>query len=109
MIPIQSAIVPIVQMVSSLGLKNRLWTLTIIYAGLNMALVFFIMKNYIEGIPSDLDEAAMIDGCSLTKIVMLVIMPVAKPAMATCAIITLDVYKRKGRTDGTPAVSMCQH
>lgn len=45
MIPIQSAIVPIVQMVSSLGLKNRLWTLTIIYAGLNMALVFFIMKN----------------------------------------------------------------
>ena len=53
-----------------------------------MALVFFIMKNYIEGIPSDLDEAAMIDGCSLTKIVMLVIMPVAKPAMATCAIIT---------------------
>lgn len=88
MIPIQSAIVPIVQMVSSLGLKNRLWTLTIIYAGLNMALVFFIMKNYIEGIPSDLDEAAMIDGCSLTKIVMLVIMPVAKPAMATCAIIT---------------------
>ena len=88
MIPIQSAIVPIVQMVSSLGLKNRLWTLTIIYAGLNMVLVFFIMKNYIEGIPSDLDEAAMIDGCSLTKIVMLVIMPVAKPAMATCAIIT---------------------
>lgn len=88
MIPIQSVIVPIVQMVSSLGLKNHLWTLTIIYAGLNMALVFFIMKNYIEGIPSDLDEAAMIDGCSLTKIVMLVIIPVAKPAMATCAIIT---------------------
>lgn len=51
MIPIQSAIVPIVQMVSSLGLKNRLWTLTIIYAGLNMALVFFIMKIILRESP----------------------------------------------------------
>lgn len=88
MIPVQSAIIPIVQMVSSVGLKNHLWTLTIIYSGLNMALVFFIMKNYIEGIPADLDEAAMIDGCSLFKTILKVIIPVAKPAMATCAIIT---------------------
>ncbi len=88
MIPVQSAIIPIVQMVSSVGLKNHLWTLTIIYSGLNMALVFFIMKNYIEGIPADLDEAAMIDGCSLLKTILKVIIPVAKPAMATCAIIT---------------------
>lgn len=88
MIPIQSAIVPIVQMAGSLGLKNRLWTLTVIYAGLNMALVFFIMKNYIEGIPTELDEAAMIDGCSLFRTVTSVIIPIAKPAMATCAIIT---------------------
>ena len=88
MIPVQSAIIPIVQMVSSVGLKNHLWTLTSIYSGLNMALVFFIMKNYIEGIPADLDEAAMIDGCSLLKTILKVIIPVAKPAMATCAIIT---------------------
>lgn len=88
MIPVQSAIIPIVQMVSSVGMKNHLWTLTIIYSGLNMALVFFIMKNYIEGIPADLDEAAMIDGCSLLKTILKVIIPVAKPAMATCAIIT---------------------
>lgn len=87
-IPVQSAIIPIVQMVSNAGMKNHLWTLTIIYAGLNMALVFFIMKSCIEGIPSDLDEAAMIDGCSMIKIIMKVIIPVAKPSLATCAIIT---------------------
>ncbi len=87
-IPVQSAIIPIVQMVSNAGLKNHLWTLVIIYAGLNMALVFFIMKNSIEAIPSDLDEAAMIDGCSLIQIIMKVMIPVVKPSMATCAIIT---------------------
>ncbi len=87
-IPVQSAIIPIVQMVSNAGLKNHLWTLVIIYAGLNMALVFFIMKNSIEAIPSDLDEAAMIDGCSLIQIILKVMIPVVKPSMATCAIIT---------------------
>lgn len=87
-IPVQSAIIPIVQMVSNAGLKNNLWTLVIIYAGLNMALVFFIMKNSIEAIPSDLDEAAMIDGCSLIQIILKVMIPVVKPSMATCAIIT---------------------
>lgn len=87
-IPVQSAIIPIVQMVSNAGLKNHLWTLVIIYSGLNMALVFFIMKNSIEAIPSDLDEAAMIDGCSLIQIIMKVMIPVVKPSMATCAIIT---------------------
>lgn len=87
-IPVQSAIIPIVQMVSNAGLKNHLWTLVVIYSGLNMALVFFIMKNSIESIPADLDEAAMIDGCSLFQIIMKVIIPVVKPSMATCAIIT---------------------
>lgn len=87
-IPVQSAIIPIMQMVSNAGLKNHLWTLVIIYAGLNMALVFFIMKNSIEAIPSDLDEAAMIDGCSLIQIILKVMIPVVKPSMATCAIIT---------------------
>ena len=92
-IPVQSAIIPIVQMVSNAGLKNHLWTLVIIYSGLNMALAFFIMKNCIEGIPVDLDEAAMLDGCSLMQTIIKVIIPVAKPSMATCAIIAfLFIY-----------------
>lgn len=88
MIPVQSAIVPIVQMISGLGLKDKLWVLTIVYAGLNMALVFFILKNSIESLSPELDEAATIDGCNLLQVVFLIIAPVSKPALATCGIIT---------------------
>lgn len=88
MIPVQSAIVPIVQMVSGLGLKDKLWVLVIIYAGLNMALVFFILKNAIASVSPELDEAATIDGCNLFQTVFFIIAPVIKPALATCGIIT---------------------
>ena len=86
MIPIQSAIVPIVQMVSAIGQRNNLFVLMVIYAGVNLSMVFFILKGYIEGIPKELDEAAMIDGASLFQTLLRVIIPVAKPALSTCAI-----------------------
>lgn len=86
MIPIQSAIVPIVQMVSAIGQRNNLLVLVIIYAGINLSMVFFILKGYIEGIPRELDEAAMIDGATMMQILGRVIIPVAKPALSTCAI-----------------------
>ncbi len=86
MIPIQSAIVPIVQMVSSIGQRNNLAVLMIIYAGINLSMVFFILKGYIESVPKELDEAAMIDGASLMQTLTRVIVPVTKPALSTCAI-----------------------
>ena len=82
MIPIQSAIVPIVQMVSAIGQRNNLFVLMVIYAGINLSMVFFILKGYIEGIPKELDEAAMIDGASLFQTLLRVIVPVAKPALS---------------------------
>ena len=87
MIPIQSAIVPIVQMVSAIGQRNNLFVLMVIYAGINLSMVFFILKGYIEGIPKELDEAAMIDGASLFQTLLRVIVPVAKPALSTLSLI----------------------
>ena len=83
MIPIQSAIVPIVQMVSAIGQRNNLFVLMIIYAGINLSMVFFILKGYIEGIPKELDEAAKIDGCSYPQIFGRVILPLITPALVT--------------------------
>ncbi len=93
MIPIQAAIVPIIQMVSSVGLNNNLFALSVVYAGLNLSMVFLILKNSIDSVPGEIDEAATIDGCGLFQILVCVITPVIKPALSTCAIISfLFVY-----------------
>lgn len=93
MIPIQAAIVPIIQMVSSVGMSNNLLALSVIYAGLNLSMVFLILKNSIDAIPREIDEAAMIDGCGPFQTLIRIIIPISKPAIATCAIISfLFVY-----------------
>ncbi len=93
MIPIQAAIVPIIQMVSSVGLNNNLLALSVVYAGLNLSMVFLILKNSIDSVPCEIDEAATIDGCGLFQTLIRVITPIVKPALSTCAIISfLFVY-----------------
>lgn len=88
MIPVMSLIVPIVQMVNHLDLAGEPWVLSIIYAGVNSSLTFFILKNSIDDIPSSLDEAAMIDGCNLFQITFWVVGPVVSPSLVTCGILT---------------------
>lgn len=88
MLPVMSLVVPIVQMVNSFNLKGQLWVLCIIYAGINSSLTFFILKNSIDDISPELDEAAMLDGCNLTQIAFRVMMPVIRPSLVTCGILT---------------------
>lgn len=93
MIPIQAAIVPIVQMVNAVQLADNLIVLSVIYAGINLSMVFLILKNSIDSVPRELDEAATIDGCGPFRTLFHVILPVSKPAVATCAIISfLSIY-----------------
>lgn len=87
MLPVMSFVVPVVQMVNDLDLKGHLWVLSVIYAGINSSMTFFILKNAIDDISVELDEAAMIDGCNLIQIVFHVIFPVVKPALVTCSIL----------------------
>ncbi len=93
MIPIQAAIVPIVQMVSAVKLGDNLLALSVVYAGINLSMVFLILKNSIDGIPRELDEAATLDGCGPLRTLFHVILPTARPAVATCVIISfLNIY-----------------
>ena len=93
MIPLQGAIVPIVQMVGAIGAKNNFFVLMLIYVGLNISITSFIMVGYIGGISSEIDEAASMDGCNLFQIVFRIIFPISMPAVATAAIVGfLNVY-----------------
>lgn len=93
MVPIQCAVVPIVQGVNAIHGSNNMLVLILIYAAINMPMSFFILTGAIADISSELDESAAIDGAGLLQIMFRIIAPVAKPSIATCAIVTfLAVY-----------------
>ena len=69
-----------------LGLGDTYWPLILPYLTGGGFFNIFLIRQFLMTIPKELDEAAMIDGASLFQTLLRVIVPVAKPALSTCAI-----------------------
>lgn len=79
MVPPIVTMVPLYKMMVEFKWVNTL--LAMIFPGTANALAMFLIRQFMEGIPKDLDEAARIDGAGLFKIYSRVIMPICKPAV----------------------------
>jgi multiple sugar transport system permease protein len=86
MIPEQVTVVPLYIIVDYLGLLNTHLGIMLPFAA--SAFGIFLMKQYMETIPTTLEKAAMVDGCTRFQVFYKVVIPMSKPAMATLAIFT---------------------
>ncbi|WP_168121213.1 carbohydrate ABC transporter permease [Paenibacillus sp. HB172176] len=71
----------------SIGLQKSLWGVIIILISAH-ATAFFMVIGFFRGIPKDLDEAALIDGCNFYSIFWRIILPLLRPALAVVALFT---------------------
>lgn len=62
--------------------------LILLYCVFNLPFAIWLMKGMIDGIPKELDEAAMLDGCGTFQLLTRVIVPLARPGLAVTAILT---------------------
>ena len=85
MIPLEVLIIPLYDTIRSLGMMDSYSGLIIPF--LSNAFGIFYMRQFISGIPKELDEAATIDGCGWFGVFIRVILPSLKPAMLTLGII----------------------
>ena len=76
--------VPSYLVVSSLGLTNSFWALWL--PGAISAFNMIIIKNYFQGIPKELEEAARVDGSSDLGIFLKIILPLSKPTIASVSL-----------------------
>lgn len=79
--PLVMVIPPIYRMMGQVGLINSLTGLIIIYTAFNTAFATFLMQSFFDGIPKDLEEAAMIDGCTRAQAMRRIIVPLTLPGM----------------------------
>jgi multiple sugar transport system permease protein len=79
--PLVMVIPPIYRMMGQVGLLDRLLGLIVIYTAFNIAFATFLMRSFFDAIPADLEEAAMIDGCSRLQALRRVIVPLALPGV----------------------------
>jgi multiple sugar transport system permease protein len=86
MIPSQVLIVPQFREFSSVHLLNTYWA--VILPQVPTAIAVFIFKQFFDGLPRDLDEAARVDGAGFFRTYAQVVMPLTRPAVAAVAIFT---------------------
>ena len=89
MIPIKIASVQLIVIMKKIGLHNTIWSLIPIYVAMGIPISVFILTEFIRQIPRSLIEAALIDGSSRFNILIRIIIPLIRPALATVAIYNL--------------------
>lgn len=87
MVPMQITLVPLNIGMRKLHLVNTYLGLTIVYIGFGIPFGILILRGFFRTIPKDIDEAAIIDGCSNFDLFFRIILPLAKPAIATLFIL----------------------
>jgi multiple sugar transport system permease protein len=86
MIPGQVLIVPIFQELGAVNLLNTYWS--VIFPQVPAVIAVFIFKQFFDGIPRELEEAARIDGANIWKVYWSVILPLSRPVIAAVTILT---------------------
>jgi len=82
MFPLVMLVAPIFKLLTPLGLTNSLTGLVIVYVAFNVPFACFLMQSFFDGIPRDLEEAAMIDGASRFTAFRQIILPLTLPGVA---------------------------
>ena len=85
--PFVAVIVPLIVIMKRLGLINNLWTCILIQASWNLPFATFLFTGFMKTLPMELEEAALIDGCSMFKTYSRVFLPLQAPVVATCCIV----------------------
>ncbi len=89
MFPPIITVIPLFQLMRVLGLVNTRLGLVIAYAAFNMPFVVWMMRGFFVEVPRDLEEVAMVDGCSRMHAFLRISLPLVVPGIVATAIFTV--------------------
>jgi multiple sugar transport system permease protein len=87
MLPEAVLVVPLFSLFSPLGLLNSHLGLILANAAFTLPVITWILKNAFDTVPVEIEEAAVLDGCTGISALVRVVLPVTLPSLAACAVI----------------------
>lgn len=88
MIPVYAMVVPLFSMFNKMGLLNTHLAVIIPHIAISFPMTIFILTGFMGSIPKELEEAAVMDGCTIYQIFFKIIMPISKSSIVTVAVVT---------------------
>lgn len=87
MIPFQSIMIPLFYILKNVNFLGTYWAMIVPSIALGLSFGIFFMRAFFVGLPQELADAAMIDGCNEFQVFRRVLLPLAGPALATLAVL----------------------
>lgn len=88
MIPIHATLLPNYIIYDKLHLLDSMWALLIPYVAFSLPQGLFLTGSFMESIPKEIEEAAVIDGCGIYRIIGVIMVPMLKTSLVTVSIMT---------------------
>ena len=86
MVPLVALLIPLFLMMQGFGLTKDLLGVTIVYIVLILPYTVWTLRGFISGIPRELDEAALIDGCTRAQVFWRIILPLTGPGLVATSV-----------------------
>jgi multiple sugar transport system permease protein len=83
--------IPLFVIYSQLGLRGSLPGIVIVYMSGTLPVALYMLRSYFQTIPAELEEAALIDGCSRVATIWRIVLPLSIPAVASVALYTFMI------------------
>lgn len=87
MIPVYATIIPLFSMFNKVGILNTRLSVIIPNIAFGFPMAVFILSGFFQTIPRDIEEAAVMDGCSIYRIFFNIITPISKSSIVTVAVV----------------------
>lgn len=88
LIPANAMIQPVYTVIKSLNLYDTKFALILVYTAFSMPMCLFLLRSYFLSIPNELEESAYIEGAGFFRTFWSIMLPCAKPAVASAAVLT---------------------
>jgi multiple sugar transport system permease protein len=88
-LPPVAVVIPIYVLFQRFGLLDTHAALVITYVAVNLPIVVWLMRDFFESVPMDLEESASLDGASRYRVFFTIVLPLAKPGLAATFLLVL--------------------
>lgn len=85
-VPLQMALIPVARLYGAIGIFGTVWAAVFFHTAFGLPFAIFLLRNFFVGIPSELLEAARMDGASEWRIFLTIVLPLGGPAIAALSI-----------------------
>jgi multiple sugar transport system permease protein len=91
LVPPTLLFLPLSRIVAELGLQNSMWSLVLVYPTFTIPFCTWLLMGFFKALPREIEEAAIVDGCSLFGAFIKMAIPLSLPAILTVVIFTFTL------------------